>query len=178
MGATLLVLWSVLGLGLATEKGAFGKTVEWIGCQLTTGVGSATLSIPERKRKELLTLCEEMLSSPQRVVGVVPTNPLGIPAIGFCGRCCAGVSPEFHPSPIGLLSPPPRGGRVSLGGSCSTHRAHPPLPTPRREICLDSRLSSPCFTTGNLGISWRCIAMVDAPRQPVGGERKPGSAKS
>eukprot|EP00971_Amphidinium_carterae_P247976 4923970-Amphidinium_carterae.1 len=67
MGASLLVLWSVLGLGLATEKGAFGKTVEWIGCELTIARDSASLTIPESKRKELLMLCEEVLSSPQKV---------------------------------------------------------------------------------------------------------------
>eukprot|EP00971_Amphidinium_carterae_P005708 113164-Amphidinium_carterae.1 len=50
MGASLLVLWSALGLGLATEKGAFGKTVEWIGCELTISKSGAALTIPESKK--------------------------------------------------------------------------------------------------------------------------------
>eukprot|EP00971_Amphidinium_carterae_P081519 1612821-Amphidinium_carterae.1 len=36
MGTALLVLWAALGLEVAAGKGALGRTVEWIGCELVS----------------------------------------------------------------------------------------------------------------------------------------------
>eukprot|EP00971_Amphidinium_carterae_P349156 6490871-Amphidinium_carterae.1 len=91
MGASLLVLWSALGLGLATEKGAFGKTVEWIGCELTISKTGAALKIPESKRAELLSMCEEVLSAPQKVRTVEVRRLAGL------SSWIAGLITQFKP---------------------------------------------------------------------------------